>query len=202
MAGSTRWGRTPLATVVGLLLTASALAANSSAEASARPSGKLVPASGALFGAHVDPDGVWSGNAVQQSEVTSFEGAIGRKIAIDQHYYSWTNTFPSRLEQWDVAGTDTAGVLEGSRAEPGVERNRRRDDPGTGTGPEVAGCSRLPSVVLGDERQLGDMRRVSQQRSGDHERPGKVRGSVATHPRHLPAGRCHQRGVGVVLERP
>ncbi len=75
--------------------------------ATVRPSAELVPGSGALIGAYVDPDGLWSGNATQQNEITSFESRIGRKLAIVQHYYSWTNTFPSGLEQWDIAGGRT-----------------------------------------------------------------------------------------------
>jgi endoglucanase len=74
------------------------------AAAATRPSALLVPGTGALVGAYVDPDGVWSGNSTQQGEITSFESRIGRKLAIVQHYYSWTNAFPSGLEQWDIAG--------------------------------------------------------------------------------------------------
>jgi hydrogenase expression/formation protein HypD len=77
------------------------------ASAATRPSGPLVPSSGTLMGAYVDPDGVWSGNSVQESEISTFESQIGRKLAIVQHYYSWTNTFPSGLEQWDIAGGRT-----------------------------------------------------------------------------------------------
>lgn len=84
-----------------------------------------MPASGALFGAYVDPDGRWVDNTAAKNEVTTFESQIGRKLAINQHYYSWTNTFPSGLEQWDVAsgriplvswdGTTLSSITSGSQ---------------------------------------------------------------------------------------
>ena len=77
------------------------------AQAASRPTGPLVPATGTLFGAYVDPDADWVDNASAQAEVTTFESQIGRKLAINQHYYSWTNTFPSGLEQWDLANGRT-----------------------------------------------------------------------------------------------
>ena len=59
----------------------------------------LEPAAGALFGAFVDSDGRWTRNADFQADVTSYEALIGRKLEIDHHYYAWTDTFPSGLEQ-------------------------------------------------------------------------------------------------------
>src|SRR2546428_4989590 len=73
------------------------------ASAAVRPEGRLAPAQGALFGAYVDPDGAWSGNQAAQSDVQAFESQIGRKLDIDQHYYSWSNSFPSGLEEWDIS---------------------------------------------------------------------------------------------------
>ncbi|HEX2049072.1 MAG TPA: glycosyl hydrolase, partial [Actinomycetota bacterium] len=35
--------------------------------------------------------------------VADFEASIGRTLDIDQHYYSWTITFPSGLEQADLS---------------------------------------------------------------------------------------------------
>ncbi|MFN2543574.1 MAG: glycosyl hydrolase [Actinomycetota bacterium] len=75
--------------------------------ATSRPQAKLVPASGALFGAYVDPDNRWVDNQSAEGEVESFEGDIGRKLDIDQHYYSWTNKFPTGLEQWDLSNGRT-----------------------------------------------------------------------------------------------
>jgi Glycosyl hydrolase family 26/FlgD Ig-like domain len=83
----------------------------------------LVPRSGALFGAWVDPNGEWTGNTDAEAEVTLFEKQIGRRLDIDQHYYAWTDRFPSGLEQWDLAngrtpmitwkGTTLGGILSG-----------------------------------------------------------------------------------------
>src|SRR5438128_9978872 len=85
--------------------------------------GVLVPASGALFGAWVDPDGRWTGNTDAEAEVSGFEKQIGRRLDVDQHYYAWTDRFPSGLEQWDLAngripmitwkGTSLAEILSG-----------------------------------------------------------------------------------------
>ena len=106
-----------------LILGASTLAMAS--PASARPGGALVPTSGALLGAYVDLDGAWTGNTDAENEVTTFETQIGRKIAVDHHYYSWTNTFPSGLEQWDLSsgripliswgGTRLNDIINGSQ---------------------------------------------------------------------------------------
>ena len=68
------------------------------APSTARPGGKLVPASGALLGAWVKTSTSWS-----QQGVTDFEAMIGRKLDIDHRYYGWTHTFPSTNEHWDLA---------------------------------------------------------------------------------------------------
>jgi hypothetical protein len=86
------------------------------AHAAARPAGTLVPATGALFGAYVDPDGQWTGNADQEAEITAFESTIGRTLNVVQHFYSWTNTFPSGLEQWDLQGGRTPLISWGGTA--------------------------------------------------------------------------------------
>jgi hypothetical protein len=44
------------------------------------------------------------GQQDRQARVETFEAAIGRKLSVNQHYYAWTDTFPSGLEQWDIAG--------------------------------------------------------------------------------------------------
>jgi hypothetical protein len=99
--------------VIGMVLAAAVLTgaalvrSSAPALAASRPSGPLVPATGTLLGAYVDPDADWVDNAAAQAEVTTFESQIGRKLAINQHYYSWTNTFPSGLEQWDVSNGRT-----------------------------------------------------------------------------------------------
>jgi endoglucanase len=95
--------RRGLAPAVAVILALSTLG-TVNAQATSRPTAPLAPAAGALFGAYVDPTGVWSGNAAQEDQITSFEGTIGRKIDVVQHYYGWTDAFPSGLEQWDLAG--------------------------------------------------------------------------------------------------
>ena len=95
-----------LASMVAVGTTVVAGAATSSHPVSkvrASPRALLVPQSGALFGAWVDPDGRWTGNANAEAEVSSFEKQIGRRLDIDHHYYAWTDRFPSGLEQWDLA---------------------------------------------------------------------------------------------------
>ncbi|HEX2050107.1 MAG TPA: glycosyl hydrolase [Actinomycetota bacterium] len=94
--------------VVGLAMTAAVVstlllaAAPRPAHAAASLDRNLVPSSGALLGAYVDPDARWTNNTDAQNEVRAFESSLGRRLDVNQHYYSWTNTFPSGLEQWDV----------------------------------------------------------------------------------------------------
>jgi hypothetical protein len=73
-----------------------------------RPQGPLVPTSGVLFGAY------------DSSGITHFEGQLGRKVALDQHFYSGltsvgsdlTNSINNALANgripvitWDMGGT-------------------------------------------------------------------------------------------------
>jgi hypothetical protein len=67
-------------------------------------SGKLVPRTGLLLGAYVDPDDAWRGNDDVFAKIDAFEALIGRPLAIALHYYDWADVFPSGLEQWDLAG--------------------------------------------------------------------------------------------------
>ena len=82
-----------LASVVGLV-------PGTGAASTARST--LVPAHGALLGAFVEPDNNWAGNATAIADVQAFEALIGRPIVVDNHYYGWTDVFPSGLEQWDL----------------------------------------------------------------------------------------------------
>jgi hypothetical protein len=59
--------------------------------AATRPIGKLSPASGAYWGIYT------------ASGIASRETAVGRKFAIQQKYYDWTNNFPGASETDDVA---------------------------------------------------------------------------------------------------
>jgi Glycosyl hydrolase family 26 len=60
----------------------------------------LVPARGDLFGASVEP--VTYTVSGQEAAVSSFEGTIGRKLAIDQLYTTWSAPMPLALASWDL----------------------------------------------------------------------------------------------------
>src|SRR3954447_3097406 len=70
--------------------------------ASTRPTGKLVPATGAYLGAF-SSSGTWSGNQAFFDYYSSREALVGRRFDIANHFYGWTNPIPSGLEQWDQA---------------------------------------------------------------------------------------------------
>jgi Concanavalin A-like lectin/glucanases superfamily/Glycosyl hydrolase family 26 len=56
--------------------------------------GNLAPSSGALYGAYV-PGG--------PSGISNFESKTGHKLAIDNHFWAWTDSWPtSSYESWDV----------------------------------------------------------------------------------------------------
>lgn len=93
------------------------------AHACPKRSSKLVPATGALLGAYVNPDETWNGLEDDKRKVTRFEAQIRRRLGIDMHYYRWDASFPTALERWDVAqcripmiawaGTDLAAIARG-----------------------------------------------------------------------------------------
>ncbi len=66
------------------------------------PSAPLVPPAGQLYlGAYVNPtSGPGSGGGA--TGVAAFESAIGRKLAYDLHFSSWTNAFPPSVLQDDA----------------------------------------------------------------------------------------------------
>lgn len=65
-----------------------------------RPMGKLVPAEGALFGAHLPGhDRV----ADEQAEFEKMEADIGRHFDINNYYYPFDDEFPTWREQYDFA---------------------------------------------------------------------------------------------------
>jgi hypothetical protein len=65
----------------------------------ARPSGKLVPSTGALFGAYVNTS---SSDGWTEQEVSNREKLIGRRYDIDHHYATFT--VPSMTGvKWDVS---------------------------------------------------------------------------------------------------
>src|SRR5262245_44760314 len=86
------------------------------------------PGIGAYLGAFVDPNARWDGVREQEGEVSHLEQLIGRKLAIDHHYYGWSGSsqmFPAAIDRWDVAhgriplisweGTDLNRIVSGSQ---------------------------------------------------------------------------------------
>ncbi|HEX2027909.1 MAG TPA: cell wall-binding repeat-containing protein [Nitriliruptorales bacterium] len=96
-----------------------------------------MPPDGALLGAYVDPDGRWSGVEAAKQDVRSLEQRLGRTLAIDHHFYAWTDAFPGPLERWDVEqgriplvtwepwGTDLQSIASG--AHDALIRQRARE---------------------------------------------------------------------------
>ncbi len=84
-------------------LASAGIASDPRANGQARPPGPLVPKQGALLGAWADDVGHWVDDQTAEAAVTRLEQLIGRKLAVDQHYYAWTDSFPTALERWDVA---------------------------------------------------------------------------------------------------
>jgi hypothetical protein len=93
-----------LALILGIstLLLAAANATGSAAMT--RSSGGLTFGWGAMLGAYVDDTGRWVDDATAEAGVTRLESKLGRTLDIDQHYYAWTDRFPTGLERWDVQG--------------------------------------------------------------------------------------------------
>ena len=86
-------------TLLALLSTAGSLPAV--AGAGSRPAGPLVPNSGFYVGAYSKNVSGY-GQDKEQQATTDVESGLGRPLDIDNHYYSWTDAFPSGREQWDV----------------------------------------------------------------------------------------------------
>jgi hypothetical protein len=76
-----------------------------------RPTGRLVPAEGTLFGLHTIPDAATATSAAQMG-ITKREADAGRTLDIDNHYYTNFDaakplsgakpTLPGWREQWDI----------------------------------------------------------------------------------------------------
>jgi hypothetical protein len=103
-------------------------------QASARPSGPLVPATGTLFGAWIKPaDG--ANQSEKKAMYLTREAEIGRRFDIASRYYGFTQNFPTWTEAWDKqmgrissvawAGTDTLAVKRGDH--DSIIRARARD---------------------------------------------------------------------------
>lgn len=98
-----RRARAALAVLAAAATLAAGLGGAAGAAAATRPTGPLVPASGALLGAYVS-NGTWTNNSDAMSYLAARETRLGRRFAIDSHYYSWRASIPSGLEQADLAG--------------------------------------------------------------------------------------------------
>src|SRR5690348_11230408 len=85
--------------LLALLSTAGSLPAV--AGAPSRPAGPLVPDSGFYVGAYTKNVSGY-GQDKEQQATSDLEARLGRPLDIDNHYYSWTDAFPSGREQWDV----------------------------------------------------------------------------------------------------
>jgi membrane-associated phospholipid phosphatase len=68
---------------------------------SAEPSGPLVPRSGALFGASVQPLSGF-GATGEEAAVTQLQQELGRRLAIDQLYVKWAAPLPLTMARWDI----------------------------------------------------------------------------------------------------
>jgi hypothetical protein len=85
------------------LIMVAALAAATPAGGRSRLSAVPVPATGAYFGAYISYGSHWQGSGAALGAVKRFERAIGRRVAIDNRFYGWTQRFPTSLERRDVA---------------------------------------------------------------------------------------------------
>ncbi|MDQ1497513.1 MAG: hypothetical protein QOI86_853 [Actinomycetota bacterium] len=103
LTASARLARPWRAVVVAVLAVAALapVATTAPASAAGRPAGPLVPASGFYVGAYTKhADGY--GQDREQQATSDLEARLGRRLHIDQHYYSWTDVFPSWREPWDI----------------------------------------------------------------------------------------------------
>lgn len=98
-----------------------ALSVSSVAAVPATPPSTLAPPSGkVILGAFVQLPGMTSAQSL-----STLETQIGRKIAINTHYYDWADTFPGAAESADVAagrtphitwwGTSLSAITNGSQ---------------------------------------------------------------------------------------
>ncbi len=109
-----------LVVVISGLIATSAIDRRPDPAAAAR-TGRLVPATGTLFGAWIERD-VTTVDGFK-GLVLEREAQIGRRFDIVNHFYPFTNSFPRWHESWDVQmgripmiswnGTDTAAINRG-----------------------------------------------------------------------------------------
>jgi len=116
-------GRIPRTLLATLGLLAATLLAPTGAGAATRPVGPLSPASGALFGALVNPDR--STPSSTPAEVAALEAEVGRKLAVINHFYTYKLPVGTQGEAQDIAGGRipmiTWGATDAVRIRNGLE---------------------------------------------------------------------------------
>jgi hypothetical protein len=108
----TRPLRALLLAVLSALLTAGLVLVPAPAGAAVRPVGPLSPASGALFGALVNPNR--SNPSSTPAEVAALETKIGRKLEIVNHFYTYQQAVGTQGEVQDIAGGRTPMITWGA----------------------------------------------------------------------------------------
>ena len=101
-----------LLAVLSAVLTAGLLLVPTSAGAAERTNGPLSPASGALFGALVNPDRTTPSST--PAEVTALENKIGRRLEIVNHFYTYATAVGTQGEMQDIAGGRTPMITWGA----------------------------------------------------------------------------------------
>ena len=149
----------------------------------------LLPTSGALFGAYVQP-GSHTGPD-RRSALTSFETLVGRKMAIERVYYFWDQAWPTADDAW----TRDAGRI------PYISWNAQRTDGTTATWSDIAAGVYDP-VILARASDLiafgGPVDLLVPARAGERPRRRHPRGfhrRVPARPFGLPDRRRHQRDL-------
>jgi hypothetical protein len=87
--------------LLGLGLVVGLLPVSPPAQASGRPGGPLVPASGMLVGAY-NKHGEGSGLDRERAATQELESELGRTLDIGHHFYAWDDAFPTMREQYDL----------------------------------------------------------------------------------------------------
>ena len=118
---------------LGLLLLAAAMAvsllqAPPADAAFNRPSARLSPSSGVLFGEYLSPtdDGYRFTRSSQQSRITDQERRLGRKLDLSLYFYGFTSSFPSWREKWHLDNGRTP-VISWARGDTRQINNGRYD---------------------------------------------------------------------------
>ncbi len=101
-----------LVAVLSAVLTTGLVLVPTSAGAAVRPVGPLSPASGALFGALVNPNR--SNPSSTPAEVSSLETRIGRTLDVVNHFYTYQQAVGTQGEVQDIAGGRTPMITWGA----------------------------------------------------------------------------------------